>query len=62
MLIAILVIVGIIYGIFHGMHSHANYRHHRRNGSRGLRLYWSSAMGPYASVRGPLGFRIGHKL
>jgi len=61
-MIELLVIVGIIYVIFHGLHSTANYRHHRRNGMRGLRLYWCSAMGPYASIRGPFGFRIGHRL
>lgn len=58
--ILILIVVG--YVLFHIGHSHANYRHGRANGRNGLRLYWSSAMGPYASVRGPGGFRIGHRL
>lgn len=60
MTIIILIVVG--YFLFHAGHAHANYRHGRARGRSGLRLYWNSAMGPYASIKGPGGFRIGHKL
>ena len=62
MLITVIVVFVIVYLIFHGLHSVFNFRHHYRNGSRGLRLYWNSAQGPYASIRGPFGFRIGHHI
>jgi hypothetical protein len=57
--VLILVIIG--YLLFHGGHSHANYRHGRARKYGRVRLYWSSFAGPYASVR--VGkWRIGHKL
>lgn len=56
----ILCIVG--YLLFHAGHSHSNYRHYRARGVRGVNLYWSSFLGPYASMRLPGGFRLGHRL
>jgi hypothetical protein len=61
-MIAIIVIVAVAYLAFHGGHSHANYRHGRAHGRRGIHLFWSSIGGPYVSVPGPLGTRIGHRL
>jgi hypothetical protein len=57
-------IIAVVAGylLFHLGHSHANYRHGKRQGRRGVDLYWSSARGPYASIPGPFGTRIGHRL
>jgi hypothetical protein len=46
----------------HAGHAHANYRHGRAHGKRGVNLIWSSARGPYITVPGPFGTRIGHRL
>lgn len=50
----------LLYAAFHLGAGHA---HHRYRKARGLRpnFYWSSVMGPYASVKVG-GFRIGHRL
>jgi hypothetical protein len=61
-MIAVIVLVVAGYLLFHAGHSHANYRHGRARGHRGINLYWSSARGPYMSIPGPLGTRIGHRL
>jgi hypothetical protein len=58
----IVVIIVIAYLLLHVGHGHANMRHAR---ARGLRpsVYWRAGMrGPWVSVRGPLGTRIGHRL
>lgn len=59
-MITLIVIAAIVYLAFHVGSGHAHYRHRK---ARGLRpnFYWSSVMGPYASVKVG-GFRIGHKL
>jgi len=57
-----LIAVAVVYLAFHAGHAHANYRHGRARGHRGIHLYWSSARGPWISIPGPLGTRIGHKL
>lgn len=60
---SVLIIIAVVYFAFHLGHSHANLRHGRRAGRHGLNLYWSSAMGPYASMRIPgTSFRLGHRL
>jgi hypothetical protein len=59
---AILIVLALIYLAFHVGHGHANYRHGRAHGRRGINLYWSSVRGPWVSVPGPLGTRIGHRL
>ena len=46
----------------HAGHAHANYRHGRAHGHRGVNLFWSSARGPYITVPDPFGTRIGHRL
>jgi hypothetical protein len=62
-MIATVIIVAVIaYLAFHGGHSHASYRHGRAHGKRGVNLYWSSVRGPWISVPGPFGTRIGHRL
>lgn len=58
----IIVAVVVAYLAFHGGHSHANYRHGRAHGRRGVDLFWSSARGPYITIPGPLGTGIGHHL
>jgi hypothetical protein len=60
--LTIVVLLAVIYGAFHLGHAHANYRHGRAHGHRGVNLYWSSARGPYMSIPGPFGTRIGHRL
>lgn len=62
MFLTVLIVVGLIYLAFHAGHSHANYRHGRAHGKRGVNLYWSSVRGPYISVPGPFHTRIGHRL
>ena len=59
---AVLIIAAIVYLAFHAGHAHASYRHGRARGHRGIHLYWSSARGPWISVPGPSGTRIGRKL
>jgi len=51
----------VVYAAFHLGAGHAHHRHQR---ARGLspNFYWSAARGPYASVRLPGGFRVGHRL
>jgi hypothetical protein len=57
----ILIIAILIYLAFHVGHGHANYRHLRHRKGRRINLYYSTLMGPWASIR--VGnFRIGHKL
>jgi hypothetical protein len=60
-LITIVIIAAIVYLAFH---LGAGYTHHRYRKAHGLspNLYWSSVRGPYASVRLPGGFRVGHRL
>ena len=58
----LLIIIAVAYLVFHAGHAHANYRHARAGGRRGVSLYWSSVRGPWISIPGPLGTRIGHRL
>ena len=57
---AIVVITAIAYLAFHVGAGHAHYRHAKAHSLR-PNFYWSSVMGPYASVKVG-GFRVGHKL
>lgn len=61
MLALIIVIAAAAYLLFHLGAGHA---HHRYRKAAGLspNLYWSLARGPYASIRLPGGFRVGHRL
>lgn len=61
MIIAVIVVIVLLYLMFHVGAGHAHYRHARAAGLR-PNFYWSSVRGPYASVRLPGGFRVGHKL
>jgi len=54
-------IVGLVVG-FHGGHGHANYRHARAAGHARRPSLYLSARGPWVSVPGPFGTRIGHRL
>ncbi len=62
MTLLIIVIAVVGYLAFHAGHSHANYRHARAHGKRGVNLFWSSARGPYMTIPGPFNTRIGHRL
>lgn len=63
MVAAVIVLAAVAYLAFHLGHGHANYRHHRAHGRRGVSVYWNSAMrGPWVSIPGPFGTRIGHRL
>jgi len=67
-IITIVIVAVLVYLAFHLGAGHTHYRyqkaHQTRRSSGGLRpnFYWSSVRGPYASIRAPGGFRIGHKL
>ena len=58
------VIIVIIVVAVVAAHLGAGHTHHRYQKAHGLNpnLYWSLGRGPYASVRLPGGFRVGHKL
>jgi hypothetical protein len=60
MLIAVIVIAAL----YLGLHLGAGHTHHRYRKAAGLRpnFMYSSVMGPYASIRLPGGFRVGHRL
>ena len=60
-MITLVVVAVLVYAAFH---LGAGQTHHRYGKAHGLspNLYWSLGRGPYASVRLPGGFRIGHKL
>lgn len=62
MIVVVLIAAALIYLAFHAGHGHANYRHGRARGHRGISLYWNSARGPWISVPGPFGTRVGHRL
>ena len=61
MITVIIIAVAAGYLLFH---LGAGHTHHRYRKAAGLRpnFYWSSVRGPYASIRLPGGFRIGHRL
>jgi hypothetical protein len=59
--IVAIVILVLLYAAFHVGAGHAHHRHARAHGLS-PNFYWSAARGPYASVRLPGGFRVGHKL
>ena len=61
-MIALLITIAVLYLAYHAGHAHANYRHGRARGHRGINLYWSSVRGPWISIPGPFGTRIGHRL
>jgi hypothetical protein len=50
--------------VYLAFHLGAGHTHHRYRKAHGLspNFYWSSVRGPYASVRLPGGFRVGHRL
>ena len=61
MLAAIVVIAVLLYAAFHVGAGHTHYRYQKAHGVS-PNFYWSSVRGPYASVRLPGGFRVGHRL
>jgi hypothetical protein len=61
-MLTVIIVIAVAYGLFHLGHAHANYRHGRARGRRGVNLYWSSVRGPWISIPGPFGTRIGHRL
>jgi hypothetical protein len=57
----ILIAIVILYVLVHLLFGHWHHRRRRRHGLS-PNIYWSLARGPYASVRLPGGFRVGHRL
>lgn len=62
MIEGLIVFLVLLYLAFHAGHSHSNWRHGRRKGHRGVSLYWYAGRGPWVSIPGPFGTRIGHRL
>jgi hypothetical protein len=66
MIITVVIIAAVVYLAFHLGAGHSHYRyqkaHHRSAGGLRPNFYWSSVRGPYASVRLPGGWRVGHRL
>lgn len=56
-----IIVLAVVYAAFH---LGAGHTHHRYRKAQGLapNLYWSSVRGPWASVRLPGGFRVGHRI
>ena len=61
MIVAIVVVGILLYLAFHVGAGHTHYRYQRSHGFS-PNFCWSAARGPYASVRLPGGFRVGHRL
>jgi hypothetical protein len=57
---AVIIVLAVAYLAFHAGAGHAHYRHQKAHGLR-PNFYWSSVMGPYASVKIG-GWRVGHRL
>lgn len=60
MISTVVIVAVIVYLAFHVGAGHAHYRHQKAHGLR-PNFYYSSVMGPYASVKIG-GFRVGHHL
>ena len=58
---ALILLAVLLYAAFHVGHGVSNYRHGRRHG-RGIGLVWYLGRGPWVSIPGPFGTRIGHRL
>jgi hypothetical protein len=61
MAVIVIIAIAFIYGAFHAGSGHTHYRYQRAGGLK-PNLYWSLGRGPYASIRLPGGFRVGHRL
>ena len=55
-------IAGVLYGCFHAGHGAANYRHSRAVGNARRPSLYIGARGPWVSIPGPFGTRIGRRL
>jgi hypothetical protein len=60
-MITVIIVLVVAYALFHLGAGHTHYRYQKAHGLS-PNLYWSSVRGPYASVRLPGGFRVGHHL
>jgi hypothetical protein len=61
-MVTVIILIAAGYLLFHVGHGAASIRHGRAHGLAPS-VYWRSGMrGPWVSVRGPAGFRIGHRL
>ena len=62
-MITVIVIAAVVVAYL-SFTSAPDHVHHRYRKAAGLRpnFYWSSVRGPYASVRLPGGFRVGHRV
>jgi hypothetical protein len=56
----LIIVIVAGYLLFHLGAGHTHYRYRKAHGLR-PNFYWSSVMGPYASIKIG-GFRIGHKV
>jgi hypothetical protein len=59
--ITIIIGIAVVYLAFHLGAGHTHHHYRKATGFR-PNLYWSLGRGPYASVRLPGGFRVGHRL
>ena len=62
MLTLIIIVAAVAYLAFHTGHGHASYRHARARGGGRMPSLYLGARGPWISVPGPFGTRIGHRL
>lgn len=60
-MVVVIVAVVLLYLAFHLGAGHTHRRYQKASGLR-PNFMWSSVRGPYASVRLPGNFRLGHKL
>jgi hypothetical protein len=59
---AVIIVIIVAYACFHVGAGHAHYRYRKAAGLRPS-FMWSSARGPYATIRVPgTHFRLGHRL
>jgi hypothetical protein len=61
-MITFIVIIVVAYVFFHAGHGHAHYKYARAAGHGRKPSLYLGARGPWISVPGPFGTRIGHRL
>jgi hypothetical protein len=62
MTIVVIAIVAALFVGHHVGHGHANYRFARAQGRHRTASLYLGARGPWVSIPGPFGTRIGHRL
>lgn len=61
-MITIVVAIVVAYVIFHVGHGTSSYRHARAQGRRRSPSLYLGARGPWVTIPGPFGTRIGHRV